>query len=240
MQIFHPDLEAKPWWKSEDFVLAKALKKSYSTHKQALAIELRTVKSKPEAWLSSGQFSAGEAQVEVDGTVTEQATGGAMHQTFIPFTFVRSKEGSLGGWAEYPLFDGLKWNEGQCRSCPSICQAFRNHFSSLCSGAQSGREPDDIHRACGTDIVITLIRLTPGVTLLPQTGMTNRRLVLHWCLEGCDGVDYTVGGVAMKNFGGDEGSPIVFDDSFEHEVQHNGASEAYFVQAVLAHPAAAK
>jgi hypothetical protein len=208
--------------------------------KNQLLAELMQMRS------SAGFLSSGSMQeVLSDGTVVDvpQTAGGGVQRSFIPYTFVRTGKPSTnspsegGGWAEYgPLFDGIKWNDEKCRTVPSICHAIRSKAYSLCSG-KGNYEPDDVSRKCGSDTVVTIVRLKPGTQVLPHCGTTNRRLILHWCLEGCDGIEYAVGGVTKQNYGGD-GSPIIFDDSFEYSIKHNGSKDMYMVLAVLAHPAA--
>lgn len=214
--------------------------------------ELATLKSTPDVWSWSGELEqrtmSGEAQVNTDGTTVtkeEETTKGVLYRTSIPYERVRSSSSSssplLDGWAEFLLFDGLQWKGKACsKTVPTFCAALRMPATSLCAGVRPGLDPTDIDRLCGTDIVASVVQLKPGTIILPHCGTTNRRLILHWCLEGCDGVEHTVGGVTVKDLGGGAGSPIIFDDSFEHTIQHKGSTDAYFVQAVLAHPDAKK
>ena len=207
-------------------------------------MELIGIKTKPEVWSFSGQLDrtdSDEVQVEADGTTTEATNmpKGVLHATSIPYTSVYSGSGTFSGWAEYELFDGRIWNKQHCKATPSICHALRSPATSMCAGVRQGISREDVTRKCGTNLVATVVHLQAGTRILAQCGPTNRRLILHWCLEGCDGVEHSVGGKLLQSFGQkDGGKPILFDDSFEYSIHHKGAKDAYFVQAVFAHPEA--
>ena len=81
---------------------------------------------------------------------------------------------------------------------------------------------------------VTVLRLAAGATVLPHCGVTNRRLIMQFALRGSDGVEFIVGGEA-RGYGGD-GHAIVFDDSFEHQVNHRGPEDRYVFFAILKHP----
>ena len=83
-------------------------------------------------------------------------------------------------------------------------------------------------------MVATVLRLAPGANILPHCGVTNRRLIMQFALRGSDGVTFTVGD-EPRSYGGD-GHAIVFDDSFEHHVRHDGAEDRYVLFAILKHP----
>ena len=81
-------------------------------------------------------------------------------------------------------------------------------------------------------------RLRPGTTLRPHCGTTNQRLILHFPLIGAtEGIDFIVGEQLVQNYGGKgDGHAIVFDDSYEHSVSHNGTQDRFIILAVLQHP----
>ena len=66
-----------------------------------------------------------------------------------------------------------------------------------------------------------------------HVGVTNWRLVLQFPLRGWQGVRFRVGGEWREY---EEGRAFVFDDSFEHEVVHEGSADRYVLYAVLHHP----
>jgi aspartate beta-hydroxylase len=61
--------------------------------------------------------------------------------------------------------------------------------------------------------------MEPGTHVLAHTGLTNARLRIHLGLSGLDGVYIRVGDSTRQ---WRDGRCIVFDDSFVHEVWHNG------------------
>ena len=41
----------------------------------------------------------------------------------------------------------------------------------------------DIETECGSDTIVTILRLRPGSSILPHCGTTNRRLIMHFALR---------------------------------------------------------
>merc|ERR1712183_249326 len=99
-------------------------------------------------------------------------------------------------------------------------------FEEICAGPIWGN-------VCGP-VAISILRLAPGATILAHNGVTNRRLILHFALRGSDGVTLVVGD-ERRTFGGDRNA-LVFDDSFEHSVIHQGPEDRYILFAQLKHP----
>ena len=46
--------------------------------------------------------------------------------------------------------------------------------------------------------------------------------MLHFPIAGADGVRLVVGEQELRSYGGGDGSAVVFDDSYEHSVYHEG------------------
>ena len=95
-------------------------------------------------------------------------------------------------------------------------------------------------KACGTtDGVVSIFRLQPGAQTLPRSGNTNGRLMLHFCIEGCQGVEITVGDDRVKSFGAEDatgGSALVYDDSFVNTMSNEGPDDVVILEVALAHP----
>jgi hypothetical protein len=180
------------------------------------------------------------------------------------------REGS-GAWAELVLFDGAAWHAGHCAVVPALCSLLQAS-GALCgqqqqaqptqttitaagsssSSASSGRAANSLSLdECGTRVVATVFKLSPGARVQPHTGTTNRRLVLQFALSGSAGVRFRVGnewrtyaeGSATSSSNNNssssskgDGSALVFDDSFEHEVFHNGSNDRYVLYAAMHHP----
>ena len=162
----------------------------------------------------------------------ETSKRGVLHRILALTSRTESSETATqgaGGWSEFgPLFDGTTWHKENCKLVPTICNALQDD-KSLCRG-----------ELCGSDTIVTINRLRPGTTILPHCGTTNSRLVMHFALEGADGVEFTVGEKMVKSYGGGDGHAIVIDNSFETSVYHGGAQDRFVVVAVLAHPELAR
>lgn len=251
-RVYHAGLASQPWWSTDDFATATALAKAYKTNKKAILRELDNVQKLQEGLFPTmAGGGAGHAQVMADGsttTITSSDTDGDGASDFgfrrisTPYIGLRTDEENTrqqgaGGWAEFgPLFDGRGWKADMCAWTPTLCQVIQLEPSSLCI---HGTDPDaleDTLQYYGTDTLVTLLRLRPGTHILPHSGTTNRRLIMHFCLKGCQGIQFTVGGKMVESYGGGDGSTIVFDDSFEHSVYHAGDQDRYVLVAVFAHP----
>jgi len=59
---------------------------------------------------------------------------------------------------------------------------------------------------------------------------------MHFPITGAEGVRFVVGDETVMSYGKGDGHPIVFDDSYEHHVYHEGSHDRFIVLAVLGHP----
>ena len=254
-RVYHPELSSKPWWNPTEFSAAAVLMDMYRNKKTRTKLlnELEAVKALQEGKLRSGNNMAGaEVEVDANGNVATsksssgRGSGGSadgVQRIFTPYIGVRTemeqtRQDGAGGWGEFgPLFDGNQWNERNCRVVPTICKALRDD-PSLCTARQKAgiQQQQDVWELCGSDTVVTILRLRPGTTILPHCGTTNSRLIMHFPLVGADGVQFTVGEKLVESYGGGDGHAIVFDDSFEHYVHHGGTEDRFIVLAVLSHP----
>jgi aspartate beta-hydroxylase len=82
--------------------------------------------------------------------------------------------------------------------------------------------------------VVTLSWLEPGAHVIPHCGRTNAQLRVHLGLRVPAGVSIRVGEQVLT---WQEGRCIVFDDSFEHEVWHNGDQPRLVLLMDVLHPA---
>ena len=164
------------------------------------------------------------------------------------------------------MFDGVNWNAKKCQVLGIICTGLRDYIAStaerseICGsrvfaasvgidGSPVTPSSGDVSAAaieehCGSDTIVTVLRLRPGTHIKPHCGTTNRRLIMHFALRGSDDVEFRVGddeappgdpAGGWRTYKGD-GNALVFDDSFEHEVRHYGAADRYVLLIVLAHP----
>ena len=129
---------------------------------------------------------------------------------------------------EEPLVGAGAWDlavfyEGGVRS-PRTCDRFPR------TAAIIDAAPEEV-RLAG---VVMLSWLHPGTHLLPHCGFTNARLRLHLPLRIAQGAHMRVGDRTVT---WDLGRSIVFDDSFEHEVRHDGSEPRLVLLVDLFNPA---
>ena len=75
--------------------------------------------------------------------------------------------------------------------------------------------------------------LAGGARIEPHCGPSNARLRMHLCVLAADGASILVGGV-QKSW--KSGKVVVFDDSFEHEVVHEGTRPRVVLIVDVWHP----
>ena len=211
-KVYFPGLTARRFWDPDAFDVVRRLKRAYAdpaTRARMLA--------------------------EVDGLAARGALARLVSPSapFRPPSAAADAAGA-GAWSELPLYDGRRFDEAHCALCPTLASLLRGPGGA--AAAELGAAPADpaAPNPCGTDVVACVLRLAPGSRILPHCGVTNRRLILQFALRGSDGVTFTVGGDA-RGYGGDGGA-IVFDDSFEHAVAHDGDEDRYVLFAILKHP----
>ena len=73
----------------------------------------------------------------------------------------------------------------------------------------------------------------PGTHVWPHTGPTNCRIRAHLGLVVPGGAELRVGNTTKP---WEEGKFIIFDDSFDHEVWHNGPSYRLVLIVDMWHP----
>lgn len=78
--------------------------------------------------------------------------------------------------------------------------------------------------------------LTPGTHILKHHGPTNKKLRVHLPLVGADGATLRIADQMVTYRREQEGRPIVFDDSFEHEAWHRGESTRIVLVFDVWHP----
>jgi tetratricopeptide (TPR) repeat protein len=228
--IYHPKLRAQPFWETNEFATVYGLQQTYE-----MSITSRKELQVVQALSEKSARQEIETNARGESIQRRKMASGSEHVGFrnVVSPYLRARtmrnptSGDLGGWAEFgPLFDGTTWDEAKCRLVPTLCQAFQSNPATLCSKAS---------RYCRSDAVVTMVRLQPGTKILPGSGLTNAQLTMHLNLQGCQGVELTVGGAKANNTGND-GHAVVFDDSFEHSIYHGGTQDCYLLKAVLAHP----
>ena len=129
-----------------------------------------------------------------------------------------------GSWTEYILWQDGEFNLLHCAEFPTTCSTVAN--LPLITGWEDDESEYTLHGQ------VTLMRITPGTHLRPHAGRLNNRLTVHLPLIVPPGVSIRV---ANTTHNYTEGKVIIFDDSFEHEVKHEGARGDRYVLYMTAH-----
>eukprot|EP00308_Calcidiscus_leptoporus_P021359 CAMPEP_0119380118 /NCGR_PEP_ID=MMETSP1334-20130426/55598_1 /TAXON_ID=127549 /ORGANISM="Calcidiscus leptoporus, Strain RCC1130" /LENGTH=661 /DNA_ID=CAMNT_0007399843 /DNA_START=3 /DNA_END=1988 /DNA_ORIENTATION=- len=205
-RVFWPNLLAQPWWVAAQFGVATALEAAW--RQGQLTSDLHRLLRK-SALQDVDQFE----RITSSGAPISGRDG--------------DDADAVGVWSEFMLFDGAKWNERRCAITIALCTVLRT----------APEVAGDVRTADGAILgpqgQVTVFRLRPGAHVLPHVGVSNRRLVLQFPLAGFEGVGFRVAN-EWRNYS--EGRAMVFDDSFEHEVVHNGPNERFVLYAVMHHP----
>jgi hypothetical protein len=277
-RVFHPVLRSQPWWDADAFALTAELQKAFAKNGgRDLQQQLDRVIALREGALRTGG-NVVEEEARVSGPSNSNHPDG-LRRVFTPHIGVRATAEATeaigaGAWSEFgPLFDGVRWSATRCAVVPLVCDTLKNHWKrsdEVCGSRQEALNGHpltsaDVEMECGSDTIVTILRLRPGSRILPHCGTTNRRLIMHFALRGANGVAFRAGdnstvlqawsvgadgaattaasteepqpvGGWVLNYGRGDGHAIVFDDSFEHEVSHEGTAERFVVLVVLAHP----
>ncbi|XP_053383028.1 aspartyl/asparaginyl beta-hydroxylase-like [Mercenaria mercenaria] len=122
-----------------------------------------------------------------------------------------------GDWKQFTLYQRGQKDENNCRKAPKTCALI-----------------DQIPEAKGcTRGQVKFSVMHPGVHVWPHTGPTNCRLRAHLGLKIPDGPRIRVGNETRT---WKEGKFIIIDDSFEHEVWHDGTEVRLILIVDLWHP----
>jgi hypothetical protein len=211
-KVYFPGLTAQRFWEPRDFEVVRRLEEAFADEstRAAMLDDLNTLirhNALKRLVSPSAPFRPPSKDADAEGE---------------------------GAWSELPLYDGREWDAEACALAPTLSRLLQTADGRALP--ELGAAPLDPTRPnlCGTPVVATVLRLAPGANILPHCGVTNRRLIMQFALRGSDGVTFTVGD-EPRSYGGD-GHAIVFDDSFEHHVRHDGAEDRYVLFAILKHP----
>lgn len=136
---------------------------------------------------------------------------------------------ACGGFfpVEEPLLNSGNWEEAIFYEGGRRYDRAADHFPHIASVVD--QLPEEV-RQCG---VVMLSRLAPGTHIVPHCGFTNRRLRIHLgLLTPADALMR----VSDQFVEWQQGKCVVFDDSFEHEVWHFGASQRIVLLLDIPHP----
>ncbi|KAK6766810.1 hypothetical protein RB195_026220 [Necator americanus] len=112
-----------------------------------------------------------------------------------------------GRWIAFPLLENGHFNSENCKMVPQTCSILKEF-----------RESSNASRS-----EMRFSALSSGAQILPHCGPTNSRLQAHLGLIVPSEARIRVGN---EQRGWKTGKFIIFDDSFEHELQFDGASSS--------------
>jgi hypothetical protein len=124
---------------------------------------------------------------------------------------------AAGAWDLAVFHEGGMRFDATCRRFPSTAAILDD-------------APEEIRQAG----VVMLSRLEPGTCIVPHCGFSNARLRVHLPLRPASGATLSVAGHTLS---WEYGRCIVFDDSFEHEVRHDGDQPRLVLLLDMFHPA---
>ncbi|WAR17833.1 ASPH-like protein [Mya arenaria] len=156
-------------------------------------------------FLSADQRSLYNAQTPLTGRPwwTQEQTTYQPHLKTGAFVPEEENLRETGDWKQFTLYQRGRKNEENCKKVPKTCSLL-------------DRIPDA--KGC-TRGQIKFSVMHPGVHVWPHTGPTNCRIRAHLGLKVPEGPKIRVGN-DIRTW--KEGKFIIFDDSFEHEVWHEG------------------
>ncbi len=157
-------------------------------------------------FFSSKQFSWIEA-LENDTSAIRQeltaVTGAELRQPFLQLSAEAKREDYLGGlapeWTAYFFYRHGKSFPGNLKQCPRTA----SRLASIPLVSVPGNAPEVLFSFLG-----------PDTHILPHTGVTNTRVVVHLPLIVPEDCGLVVGGQAHR---WEEGRCVIFDDTYEHE-----------------------
>lgn len=124
---------------------------------------------------------------------------------------------ATGNWDMAAFYEGGERSEPTCRRFPRIAEVI-------------DQAPAEVRQAG----LVMLSFLQPGTHIVPHCGFSNARLRIHLCLESDPKASLRVGNERLT---WETGRCIVFDDSFEHEVVHEGERPRLVLLVDCFHPA---
>eukprot|EP00811_Abedinium_folium_P020821 NODE_2983_length_2111_cov_2.050907.p1 GENE.NODE_2983_length_2111_cov_2.050907~~NODE_2983_length_2111_cov_2.050907.p1 ORF type:complete len:628 (-),score=179.43 NODE_2983_length_2111_cov_2.050907:97-1980(-) len=124
-----------------------------------------------------------------------------------------------GAWTDFKLVENGKSHPVNCARCPETVRLLAE------------RCPEVFTLIHGS---IIFSRLAGGTVIKPHCGPTNARIRIHLALEVPDPPPRIR--IAGKWYTWEVGRCLVFDDSFEHEVMHNGGDARVVLIVDLWHP----
>ena len=195
-RVYWNNLRSYPWWNPDSFKVASVLKEMFSSQSRQIQEELNQIIHLQNGQMRDIRSPDIEDIVRMDVASNEEYSSKGFKKIFTPYIGVRSNKQAKDGWSEYgPLFNGVTWNTEKCRNIPTLCSTLqksivKNEICGLDSIDADDNSIDPEHKRrlvedrCGSDTIVTILKLQPGTHILPHCGTTNKRLILHQVLRG--------------------------------------------------------
>ena len=177
------------------------------------------LKSKPIWSLKETGAAQGLRKLEHNWNVIRDEALHILHEGEKGF-FQPEAEGlqDTGDWRQFTLFEQGRKNEKACAKTPKTCSLIGS-----IEAARSNKRGQ-----------VKFSVMYPGTHVFAHSGPTNCRLRAHLGLKVPEG--HVKMRVADQFLSWEEGKVLVFDDSFDHEVWHEGQGERIILIVDLWHP----
>ena len=176
-----------------------------------------------------------------------------------------TKDRDPDGWRRLVFNDHSRWNDTACGMMPTVCALLRDDLAvdgvipprkvqalnegggwevsadneewlhEGHSGKRATLDPTTLIANQGhiPDQTVSILRLAPGSRLHAHCGSTNARLNIHFGLVIPPKCKIRVAD-ELRDW--EVGKPLIFDESFEHEVWNDSSEPRFILQAHVWHP----
>jgi hypothetical protein len=232
---FRRNMRATPWWdpSAPDFsALRRAVESAAAAMKDEVLRDLARLEGAEELWKHNDLWRP--RVVHVPASVTAGVASSANNASERKHRAASLENGRLilGGHWDYQsegIHDEGHWSElvlvGVGKPTPAA-QEFPRTMDAL----RFAGDPVEGQGLLNAKFSI----MHPGTHVLPHVGLSNYKLRAHVCLVGCG--PKTRLRVAGETRVWPEGKMILFDDSFEHEVWHDGKEARIVMIMDVFHP----
>ena len=202
-------LEARPWHGAAAFGFVALLEAHHAAIRREFVAysEAAAAAAAAAAGSANGGQAGGGGGGDGLGAVGSRAT----HDSSLV---------AAGDWRELPLLGSGRRNERACAACP-VTAAVLSRIPEAVELAMAG----------GGESIFSVLK--PGTHLRAHCGSTNARLTCHLGVVVPGGSRIRCGDEWRE---WEEGKCLVFDDSWEHEVTHDGDSQRVVLLINFWHP----
>ena len=210
VELLQRGLRSRPFWPADELPAARALESAYAVILGELT-GLRSPKAADSTRSGNGPAGVPDVSDAPDASSAASSSNGGA------FSEYRSPVVTAGAWKDFQLFASCRKDAAHCALCPRTAEviASQPRLNGMIFGS---------HFFSG---------LAEGTHLSAHCGPSNLRLRLHLGLVIPPGCTIRCGDETREWRAGE---CLIFDDSFEHEVWHEGDSERIVLICDLWHP----